>query len=82
MIIALNSTEPVVWDARPVPEFRDAMPIAGLSVAQAIAQAVERRLAAMVPPGLQANRDPVWPGFSARAQPQGQGLRRDLVISA
>ena len=34
--------------------------------AQAIAEAVERRLAATVP-GLQANRDPVWSVFSARA---------------
>jgi hypothetical protein len=81
MIIALNSTEPVVWDVRPVPDFREAMPITGLTVAQTIALAVERRLAATVP-DLPANRDPVWPGFSARAQPQGQGLRRDLVISA
>jgi hypothetical protein len=66
---------------RPVPDFREAMPITGLTVAQTIALAVERRLAATVP-DLPANRDPVWPGFSARAQPQGQGLRRDLVISA
>ena len=71
--------EPVVWDARPVPDFRNAMPIADLSVAQAIAQAVERRLATAVP-GLPAERDPAWLGIATRAQEQG--LRRDLVISA
>lgn len=81
IIIALGSAEPVIWDARPVPDFRNAMPIAGLTVAQVIAQAVERRLAATVP-GLLAKPDSAWPVFSTRAQSEGQGLRRDLVISA
>jgi [lysine-biosynthesis-protein LysW]--L-2-aminoadipate ligase len=79
IIIALGPAEPVIWDARPVPSFRDAMPIADLTVAQTIAQAVERRLATTTP-GLPANRDGAWTGVSTRAQ--GQGLRRDLVISA
>jgi hypothetical protein len=79
LIIALDSTEPVVWDARPVPDFRDAMPLAGLTVAQTIATAVERRLAIVVP-GFPAERDQAWTGLSTRAQRQGR--RRDLVISA
>jgi hypothetical protein len=79
IVVALRSGEPVVWDARPVPDFRAAMPIADLTVAQAIAQAVERRLSTAVQ-GLSTNRDPAWPGMSTRGQ--GQGLRRDLVISA
>jgi hypothetical protein len=77
IIIALGPAGPVVWDARPVPSFRDAMPIADLTVAQTISQAVTRRL---VTPGLPANRDPAWTGVSTRAQ--RLGLRRDLVISA
>jgi hypothetical protein len=81
IIIALGTVEPVIWDAHPVPEFRNAMPIAGLTVAQSIAQAVERRLEEMVP-GLPAGRDPAWPGTPIRAQANSQGLRRDLVISA
>jgi [lysine-biosynthesis-protein LysW]--L-2-aminoadipate ligase len=81
IVIAFRSGEPVVWDARPVPEFRAAMPIAGLTVAQAIARAVERRLTTAVP-DLPATREPAWPGIATRGQGQGQGLRRDLVISA
>jgi hypothetical protein len=79
IVIDLRSGNPVVWDARPVPDFRNAMPIADLTVAQAIAQAVERRLATAVP-SLPAERDPAWIGVSTRAQPKGLG--RDLVISA
>jgi hypothetical protein len=79
IVIALRSGDPVVWDARPVPDFRDAMPIGDLSVAQAIARAVERRLATAVP-GLPVERNPAWPDIATRAQ--GQGLRCDLVISA
>jgi [lysine-biosynthesis-protein LysW]---L-2-aminoadipate ligase len=79
IVIDLRSGKPVVWDARPVPDFRNAMPIADLTVAQAIAQAIERRLATAVP-SLPAERDPAWIGVSTRAQPKGLG--RDLVISA
>jgi hypothetical protein len=57
------------------------MPLTNLTVAQTIAEAVERRLAS-VAPGFPAKRDHVWTGFSTRAQRQEQGLRRDLVISA
>jgi hypothetical protein len=57
------------------------MPVADLTVAQAIAQAVERRLTTVVP-GLPPDRDPAWTNLLNRAQLQGQGLRRDLVISA
>jgi hypothetical protein len=79
IVVALRSGDPVVWDARPVPDFRDAMPIGDLTVAQAIARAVERRLASAVP-GFPADRDLAWPDISTREQ--DQGLRRDLVISA
>jgi hypothetical protein len=83
IIIALGSSQPVVWDAQPVPDFRDAIPIAGVSVAQAIAHAVERRLATAIP-GLPPEPDPAWAAIANRAQLQGQeqGLQRDLVISA
>ena len=81
LIIALGSTEPVVWDARPVPDFRDVLPVAGLSVAHAISSAVERRLATAVP-GFPAERGQAWTGFATLGERQDQGLRRDLVISA
>jgi [lysine-biosynthesis-protein LysW]--L-2-aminoadipate ligase len=80
-IITLGSTGPAVWDAQPIPDFRDAMPVTGLTVAHAIAEAVERRLATAIP-GYQKVHDQVWTGFSTRAQREEQGLRRDLVISA
>jgi hypothetical protein len=59
------------------------MPIAGISVAQAIAHAVERRLATAVP-GLPADPNPAWAAIATRAQLQGHrhGRQRDLVISA
>jgi hypothetical protein len=81
LVIAFGSTEPVVWDAQPVPDFRHAMPLNDLTVAQSIAGAVERRLATAVP-CLSAERDRAWTGFSTRAQRQEPGRRRDLVISA
>src|SRR5215212_7565576 len=49
IVIALRSGGPMIWDARPVPEFRNALPIGGLTVAQSIAQAVKRRLMTVVP---------------------------------
>ena len=81
LVIALGSTEPVVWDARPVPDFRNAMPVAGLTVAQAIAEAVERRLSTSVT-GHMAEPHQAWTGYSTGAERQEQGRRRDLVISA
>jgi hypothetical protein len=79
IVIALQFGDPVVWDARPVPEFRDAVPIGDRSVAQAIAQTVERRLATAVP-SIPFDRDPAWPSIATRAH--DQGLQRDFVISA
>jgi hypothetical protein len=79
IVIALRTGDPVVWDARPVPDFRDAMPIGDFTVAQAIARAVDRKLAIAVP-GLPVERDQAWPDIATGAP--GQGLRRDLVISA
>jgi hypothetical protein len=81
LVIALGSTEPVVWDALPVPDFRDAMPVAGVTVAQAIAEAVERRLATVVP-SRPVEHDRTWTGYATHAERKEQGLRRDLVISA
>jgi [lysine-biosynthesis-protein LysW]--L-2-aminoadipate ligase len=81
LIIALGSAEPAVWDAHPIPDFRHAMPVAGVTVAQAIAEAVECRLATTVP-GFTAERGHALTGFSTRAAWQEQGLRCDLVISA
>ena len=73
--IALCSSEPLVWDVRPVPEFRQALPIRDVTVAQAIAQAVERRLATTAP-GLATEQQPDWAALAH------QGTQRDLVISA
>jgi hypothetical protein len=79
IVIALGDGDPVVWDARPVPEFRDAVPIGDRTVPQAIAQAVERRLATAVP-SIPFDRDPAWPSVATRTHEQG--LQRDFVISA
>jgi hypothetical protein len=79
IVIALQFGDPVVWDARPVPEFRDAVSIGDRTVAQAIARAVERRLASAVS-SISFERDPAWPSIATHAHEQG--LQRDLVISA
>lgn len=42
--IALGAGGPMVWDVQAVPEFRNAMAIAGSTVAEAISRAVARRL--------------------------------------
>lgn len=44
--IFVRGDEALVWDVAPVPEFRNAVPLFGPSVAHLIAQAVERRLEA------------------------------------
>ena len=73
--IAIGASEPLVWDVRPVPEFRHVLPIGEHSVAQAIALAVGRRLAAT------AHAAPVEqaPGWATLVR---QGTHRDLVVSA
>jgi hypothetical protein len=80
--VALSTGEPTVWDARPVPDFRQAMPIARLSVAQAIAQAVQRRLETVAISGLPTRANSTWSGLPLESHLQGQGTRRDLVVSA
>jgi len=45
--IARIGSEPIVWDVHPAPDFRDAMPIAVLTVAEAVAHAVAQRLRTM-----------------------------------
>jgi glutathione synthase/RimK-type ligase-like ATP-grasp enzyme len=71
--IALGASGPLVWDAHPVPEFRHALPIAGLTVAEALAQAVERRLAMPLAVGIGSAL------FEDRAR---EGVRGDIVFSA
>ncbi len=79
--IALDATGPVVWDVRPVPEFRHAIPISKLTVPGAIVQAVERRLDSVIAKhGPDERRN--WSRLTLQGNEQGQGTRRDLVISA
>jgi hypothetical protein len=73
--IAFAATTPVVWDVRPVPEFRQALPIRDVSVARAIALAVEQRLSALVP-DRDMEQTPAWSTLVR------QETHRDLVISA
>lgn len=73
--IAFAATEPMVWDVRPVPEFRQAMPIRDITVAQALASAVEQRLAGAAL-GQTSEQHPDWSPLVR------QGTHRDLVISA
>jgi glutathione synthase/RimK-type ligase-like ATP-grasp enzyme len=45
--IARLGSDPIVWDVQPAPEFRDAMPIGVLTVAEAVAHTVAQRLRTM-----------------------------------
>jgi hypothetical protein len=60
VVVALCFGEPMVWDARPVPAFRNALPIASYDVAQVIARAVERRLVTPLTPGTVEERSHAW----------------------
>jgi hypothetical protein len=75
-VIALGAAGPVVWDVQPVPEFRHALPIAGRSVAQAIAAAAAARLELPVTPGLAYAPDGAWLNLG-REEVEG-----DVTISA
>ena len=70
-----GSDGPIVWDVRPVPEFRRAIPLTDTTVAHAIATAVTRRLGATVTAATTEEQ----PDWSALVK---QGIRRDLVVSA
>lgn len=84
IIVALSVGEPTVWDAQPVPDFRQSMPIARNSVAQAIAQAVQRRLVTAAALGLPSKVESTWTGLplNTHVRVQGQGSHRDLVVNA
>lgn len=73
--IFTGAGEPIVWDARPVPEFRDAVSLTQSTVAQSIAQAVEARLRAVSVPGLAENSS-AWIAITR------EGIRGDVVVSA
>jgi hypothetical protein len=79
--IAFDSRGPLVWDVRPVPDFRQATPISKLTVPGAIVQAVERRLDSVLASNRPQDR-PDWTRLALQGNGQGQGTRRDLVISA
>ena len=84
--VALTGEGPVVWDVHPVPEFRHAVPIGAVTVAEAVAAAAVARL------GIEAGRmaareqvagrriavdEPDWRGTNARRE-VGDGV----VLSA
>jgi hypothetical protein len=76
VVIALGGPQPCVWDVQPVFEFRHALPIAGPSVAHAIAEAVERRVTPQVPRGQSKAQPGAW---SALARERISG---GIVVSA
>jgi hypothetical protein len=73
--VALGA-HPLVWDMRPVPEFRHALPIAEATVAEAIAAAVQRRLLAPVAASLLTDPGAAWVTFGRDEVPG------DVVVRA
>jgi hypothetical protein len=64
IVLALGGQQPLVWDVQPVSDFRHALPITGQGVAQAIADAVARRLTALVPDTRTTDRSAPWTALS------------------
>ncbi len=78
-VVILLGTGPepaIVWDVRPVPEFRQAQPLSDLTVAGAIARLVERRLEPVPAASYSMEKNADWSALLP------QGTRRDFVISA
>jgi [lysine-biosynthesis-protein LysW]--L-2-aminoadipate ligase len=76
VVIASVGGRSLVWDVNPVPEFRDALPIAGTIVADVITRAVVSRLPAPVIPELVAEPATAWIAITR------EGMRGDVVVSA
>jgi hypothetical protein len=76
IVLALGGQQPLVWDVQPVSEFRHALPIAGQSVAQAIAEAVALRLTAQDSDALVTDRNKSWTALTRERIPG------DVIVSA
>lgn len=79
--IVYTAGGPVVWDVAPVPEFRHATPLGGKTVAEAIAELIQRRLPSPeLVPAPPATVEFTHPGtFTIRL---GEETRHGVVLSA
>lgn len=73
--IARTGPEPIIWDVHPAPDFRDAMSIAVLTVAEAIAHTVAQRLRTMDAASLDQDLGS-WIAITP------EGVHDDIVIRA
>jgi hypothetical protein len=76
VVVACGPAPPVVWDVRPVPDFRRAQPIGAQSVADDIACAIAARLGALAPPRVRPERTSQWLTVTR------EGMHRGVVVSA
>ena len=76
IVIATVDGEPLVWDVNPTPEFRDALPLFGSSVAGSIARAVELRLEALSAATLAQEAGSTWISLTR------EGIHGDIVVRA
>lgn len=76
VVIARIAGQPVVWDVRPVPDFRDAVAVGNASVASTITRAIELRLQAIAAPSVIADGSPGWIAITR------EGIRGEIVVSA
>jgi glutathione synthase/RimK-type ligase-like ATP-grasp enzyme len=74
--VAAIARETVVWDVQPVPEFRHALSISGTTVADAIAEAVQERLAVLSTAVLPGEPPDAWLTLRPERIPGG------IVVSA
>jgi hypothetical protein len=75
-VVVACGPAPVVWDVRPVPDFRRAQPIGTQTVADGIACAIAAQLGALAPPSARPERAPQWLTLTR------EGMHRGVVVSA
>ncbi len=76
VVIASIDGASLVWDVQPAPDFRDALPLLGTSVAATIARAVELRLEALSEARLPHARTVSWMSITR------EGMHGDVVVRA
>jgi hypothetical protein len=75
-IVVACGAQTIVWDVRPVPDFRRAQPLGHQMVADAIAAAVMARLDVLAPPRQKQERGSPWLTVTR------EGMHHGVVVSA
>jgi hypothetical protein len=75
-VVIAHGAQPIVWDVRPVPEFRGSQALGVQTVEDAIAGAVVARLGALAPPRATRERRQQWLTVAR------EGMHHGVAVSA